>query len=60
MERGVFVTGSDTGVGKTVVAGAIAAAIKAQGMDVGVMKPISTGAREIDGKFVSEDARYLK
>lgn len=60
MERGVFITGSDTGVGKTVVAGAIAAAIKAQGLDVGVMKPISTGAREIDGKLVSEDARYLK
>jgi dethiobiotin synthetase len=60
MEKGVFVTGSDTGVGKTVVAGAIAAAIKAQGMDVGVMKPISTGAREIDGRLVSEDARYLK
>lgn len=60
MERGVFVTGSDTGVGKTVVAGAIAAAIKAYGMDVGVMKPISTGAREIEGRLVSEDARYLK
>ena len=60
MEKGVFVTGSDTGVGKTVVAGAIAAAIKAQGLDVGVMKPISTGASEIDGKLVSKDARYLK
>jgi dethiobiotin synthetase len=60
MEKGVFITGSDTGVGKTVVAGAIAAAIKAQGLDVGVMKPISTGAREIEGKLVSEDARYLK
>lgn len=60
MEKGVFVTGSDTGVGKTVVAGSIAAAIKAQGLDVGVMKPISTGAREIEGKLVSEDARFLK
>jgi dethiobiotin synthetase len=60
MEKGVFVTGSDTGVGKTVVAGAIAAAIKAQGLDVGVMKPISTGASEIDGELVSKDARYLK
>ncbi|ODS32414.1 MAG: dethiobiotin synthase [Candidatus Scalindua rubra] len=60
MEKGVFVTGSDTGVGKTVIAGAIAAAIKAHGLDVGVMKPISTGAKEIEGKLVSEDARYLK
>jgi dethiobiotin synthetase len=60
MEKGVFVTGSDTGVGKTVIAGAIAAAIKAQGLDVGVMKPVASGAKEIDGKLVAEDVVYLK
>jgi dethiobiotin synthetase len=60
MEKGVFVTGSDTGVGKTVIAGAIAAAIKAHGLDVGVMKPVAAGAKEIEGKLVSEDAVYLK
>ncbi|MFQ5965163.1 MAG: dethiobiotin synthase [Candidatus Scalinduaceae bacterium] len=60
MEKGIFVTGSDTGVGKTVVAGAIAAAIKEQGLDVGVMKPVSTGAKVIGRKLVSEDAMYLK
>ncbi len=60
MEKGVFVTGSDTGVGKTVIAGAIAAAIKAHGLNVGVMKPVASGAEEIDGKLVSEDTVYLK
>jgi len=60
MEKGVFVTGSDTGVGKTVIAGAIAAAIKAHGMDVGVMKPVASGAKEIDGSLVSEDVVFLK
>lgn len=60
MEKGIFVTGIDTGVGKTVIAGAIAAAIKAHGLDVGVMKPVATGAKEIDGKLISEDAVYLK
>jgi dethiobiotin synthetase len=60
MEKGVFVTGSDTGVGKTVIAGAIAAAMKAHGLDVGVMKPVASGAKEIKGKLVSEDAVYLK
>ncbi len=60
MEKGIFVTGSGTGVGKTVIAGAIAAAIKAHGLDVGVMKPVASGAKEIDGKLVSEDAVYLK
>jgi len=60
MEKGVFVTGSNTGVGKTVIAGAIAAAIKAHGLDVGVMKPVASGAKEIDGSLVSEDVVYLK
>lgn len=41
--RGVFVTGTDTGVGKTAVAGALAAALAARGVPVGVMKPVETG-----------------
>ncbi len=60
MEKGVFVTGSDTGVGKTVIAGAIAAVAKAYGLDTGVMKPLATGAKEVDGKLVSEDVTFLK
>lgn len=40
---GLFVTGTDTGVGKTIVACAIAERLQAQGVDVGVMKPIETG-----------------
>jgi dethiobiotin synthetase len=43
MSRGVFVTGTDTRVGKTVIAGAVAFALKKQGCDVAVMKPIETG-----------------
>ena len=40
-------TGTDTGVGKTVVACALAAWCRRQGLNVGVMKPIATGARFI-------------
>jgi dethiobiotin synthetase len=40
---GLFVTGTDTGVGKTVVACALARALRAAGVDVGVMKPAETG-----------------
>jgi dethiobiotin synthetase len=50
-----FITGTDTGVGKTVVAGAIAAALNARGMKVGVMKPAETGCREMTA---SEVRRY--
>ena len=41
--RGFFVTGTDTGVGKTVVACALIRQLAARGIDVGAMKPIETG-----------------
>ena len=41
--RGCFVTGTDTGVGKTVVGRALVRALRARGVDVGVLKPIETG-----------------
>ncbi|TAK04327.1 MAG: hypothetical protein EPO39_11795 [Candidatus Manganitrophaceae bacterium] len=43
MEKGLFITGTDTGIGKTVVSAAIARALTSFGMDVGIMKPIETG-----------------
>ncbi|MGO9752601.1 MAG: dethiobiotin synthase [Solirubrobacteraceae bacterium] len=44
--RGLFVSGTDTGVGKTVVAAAIAAALHARGTRVRVLKPVITGLDE--------------
>lgn len=41
--RGVFVTGTDTGVGKTVVTCALIAGLRARGVDAAGMKPIETG-----------------
>ena len=43
MSRGLFVTGTDTGAGKTVVACAVVRGLRERGLDVGVMKPIETG-----------------
>ncbi|MDQ6419611.1 dethiobiotin synthase [Paenibacillus sp. LHD-117] len=42
--RGLFVTGTDTGVGKTVITAAIAAALRSDGMNAGVWKPVQSGA----------------
>lgn len=42
----LFVTGTDTGVGKTYVAAGLAAALRQKGLNVGVMKPIACGSRE--------------
>ncbi len=39
----IFITGTDTGVGKTLVAAALARHFAAKGLKVGVMKPIETG-----------------
>ncbi len=44
--RGLFVTGTDTGVGKTQVACALVRGLCARGIDVGVIKPIETGVGE--------------
>lgn len=41
--RGLFVTGTDTGVGKTLVACALLRALRARGRDPAGMKPIETG-----------------
>ena len=47
--RGLFVTATDTGVGKTVVASAIAATLAARGERVAVFKPAVTGLDEPSG-----------
>jgi dethiobiotin synthetase len=46
--RGVFVTGTDTGVGKTVVAASIATTLRARGEPVRAFKPVVTGTDEPD------------
>jgi dethiobiotin synthase len=46
--RGVFVTGTDTGVGKTWIAGGLVRRLRAAGVDAVPMKPVQTGAR-LDG-----------
>jgi dethiobiotin synthetase len=53
---GCFVTGTDTGVGKTVVGCALVRALRGRGVDVGVFKPIETGVTD-DGPL---DARALR
>lgn len=57
--RGVFVTGTDTGVGKTVVACALVRALRAQGLRVAVMKPVASGALETPAGLRNADALAL-
>ena len=57
--RGIFITGTDTGVGKTVVAATLARLLRMNGVSVGVMKPVTSGCRLENGLPVSDDARLL-
>ena len=58
--RGVFITGTDTGVGKTLVSCGLAAALSRSGRTVGVMKPIETGCEPApSGGLRAADAEAL-
>ena len=58
--RGLFVTGTDTGVGKTVVTAALAVALTERSLEVGVMKPVESGCKRVNGVLEPEDALFLR
>jgi dethiobiotin synthetase len=60
MQKGYFITGTDTEVGKTFVAAGLAKAMAESGLRVGVMKPIETGCKVEDETLVPKDAVFLK
>lgn len=57
--RGILITGTDTGVGKTIIGCGLAATLTAQGKTVGVLKPAETGCALRDGVLYPEDAVRL-
>lgn len=58
--KGVLITGTDTGVGKTLVAQIIVHTLRKQYDKVGVMKPVASGAEFINGLLQNEDAIKLQ
>lgn len=58
--RGVFVAGTDTGVGKTLIAAGLVAALRARGVDACGMKPIASGAEMTPAGLRNEDALALQ
>jgi dethiobiotin synthetase len=57
--RGIFVTGTDTAVGKTVVACGLARGFRAHGARVAVMKPVASGATHTPAGLRNADALAL-
>jgi dethiobiotin synthetase len=57
---GFFIAGSDTGIGKTLVAAALLHAYAGHGYRVLGMKPVAAGAELVDGVWVNEDVAVLR
>ena len=57
--QNLFVVGTDTGVGKTIVTALLALHFQSRGVDCGVMKPFASGCEIVGEKLESEDARFL-
>jgi len=57
--RGVFVTGTDTEVGKTFASTVIIAALRARGLRVFPFKPVAAGAVRVGERWINEDTQAL-
>ena len=58
MTGSLFITGTDTDVGKTYVAAGLAASFRNMGIDVGIMKPFAAGDAQ-KGRYASKDVAML-
>lgn len=59
MNQGFFITGTDTGVGKTLIAAALIERFVQSGLATVGMKPIAAGARMVDRQMMNEDVEQL-
>ncbi len=59
MKQGVFITGTDTDCGKTVVSVALIRALRKQGITAAGFKPVAAGARWHDGELRNDDSMAL-
>ncbi|MEY4729353.1 MAG: dethiobiotin synthase [Pseudomonadota bacterium] len=60
MSRAYFITGTDTGVGKTLVTCALLQIARARGDKVGAMKPIAAGATQTENGWINDDVIALR
>jgi len=60
MARGIFITGTDTGVGKTLVAAALMRRLRQAGLRVQGMKPVASGCARAGPRLINVDAATLQ
>lgn len=59
LPKGFFITGTNTGVGKTIVTAALLSLFRKHNVDVGVMKPVETGVDPQNDGSGESDAEFL-
>lgn len=59
-QNAVFVSGTDTGVGKTLVSALVALKLRQMGVDCVAFKPFASGCARENGVLVSEDGEFLR
>jgi dethiobiotin synthetase len=60
MIENIFITGTDTGVGKTLATALLAASLRRRGIDAGVMKPVASGCGETERGLMSPDVLFFE
>jgi dethiobiotin synthetase len=58
--RGIFITGTDTDVGKTWVAAGLTAALRQRGVEAVYFKPVQSGCPREDGRLIPTDAAFAR
>lgn len=59
MKQGYFITGTDTGVGKTLISAGLVYGFAQLGLSSAGMKPVAAGCRLVDGRLLSDDVEQL-
>ncbi|KXS43035.1 MULTISPECIES: dethiobiotin synthase [unclassified Candidatus Frackibacter] len=59
MQKGFFITGTDTGVGKTVLTAGLIDGLRQKGYDIGVMKPFQSGAIKKEDELLAPDIEFV-
>lgn len=57
--KGIFITGTGTGVGKTIVSAALLRVLQSAGVDAVYMKPVQTGCRQKSGQLIAPDLEFV-
>ncbi|MDD4870693.1 MAG: dethiobiotin synthase [Kiritimatiellae bacterium] len=59
MANDLFITGTDTGIGKTLASAVLLASLRKSGIDAVPMKPVQTGCSTRKGKLVAQDIEFV-